>query len=522
MRRIGCLFVPDLPLQALVRGEPELMGAPLAVASGEGARARIDCVSVQARTQGVRPGLPVSDALALAPKLIVRWVPDALIEATRGAALDAAASVSPRMEELAPGVALIDAKGLQQLHGDDRGVAAALIAAASRLGLDASASIASGKALARIAAMGSDGIEVIPKGGERAFLAPLSLAQLGASPKLLETLSRWGIATAGALATLPADGIGSRLGAEGVALHRLACGSDPAPLIPRSPPERFEEVVELDYELAAIEGLLFVLRPALERLVERVSCHALSCRALELRLLLEPVGEAILPVELAAPTREVSTLLSLCRSAIERRPPGAAVRGVRIIAIPAAARHEQLRLFGRPTVAPEKLATALARVAAIVGDDRLGRPSLPDSHLRESFTLSRFDPPSPPDELSFSAEPTRSACISSHNVTKGESLFSADVTEGERSARAGVASLRLFRPPLHAQVQHGPAGPQSLRAGAVTGWVVSCAGPWRLDVGWHEEPVCRDAFDVELSDGAVYRLLRDLRTGQWSVVGRYD
>ncbi len=502
MGLIGCLYVHDLPLQALLRVEPGLAGAAVAVAVGEGARARILCVSVPAYTQGVKPGISVGDALSLAPQLVLRWVPPEMVEAARAAVLDAAASVSPRVEELRPGVALVDAAGLQKLHGSERGVASALVVAAERLGLEGRAAVASGKKLATIAAMRGSGIEVIARGRERAFLAPLPLAALGASPKLAETLGRWGIGAAGELAGLPADGIGARLGEEGVRLHRLACGVDEEPLAPRHPPEIFEEGADFDYELSAIEGLIFVLRPALERLVDRLDCHSMACGGITLRLLLDPAGEAILPVELAAPTREVSALISLCRSVIERRPPGAAVRGLRVAATPAAARHEQLRLFGRPTVAPEKLATALAKVAAIVGDDRMGRPILSDSHLADSHAMGRYDPPPPPDEL-------RAA------VREGEARY-------ETHDPGGLAALRLFRPPLEAEVKEGSEGPRMLRAGAIAGWVVSCAGPWRLDVGWHEKAVCRDAFDVELSDGAVYRLAQDSSTGAWTLLGRYD
>ncbi|HWV39163.1 MAG TPA: DNA polymerase Y family protein, partial [Vulgatibacter sp.] len=333
---MGCLHVPDLPLQALLRAEPTLAGVPLAVAVGEGARARVQCVSVQARTHAVRPGLSVGDALALCPQLAVQWVPPELVEAARGAVLDAAASVSPKVEELRPGVALVDARGLEGLHGGDRGVAAALVAAAVRLGLDGRASVASGKTIAAIAAVRGSGLEVIAEGRERAFLAPLSLHVLGASTRIAETLARWGIGTAGELAALPADGIGARLGEEGVRLHALACGEDGEPLSPRPPPETFEEGADFDYDLAALEGLLFVLRPALERLVDRLDCHAMACGGLALRLLLDPHGEAILPVELAAPTRDVPSLLALCRSVLERRPPGAAVRGVRVVARAAA------------------------------------------------------------------------------------------------------------------------------------------------------------------------------------------
>lgn len=80
--------------------------------------------------------------------------------------------------------------------------------------------------------------------------------------------------------------------------------------------------------------------------------------------------------------------------------------------------------------------------------------------------------------------------------------------------------------------------PQAISARGVSGWVVSMAGPWRVDVGWHETPsgsagashaslpasapLRRDSFDVELSDGAVYRLGHDLARDQWFLLGRYD
>src|SRR5690606_26083724 len=154
---------------------------------------------------------------------------------------------------------------------------------------------ASGKRIARIAAVRGEGIEVVLRGGERAFLAPLPLAALGASPALAETLARWGVGTAGAFAALPESGLASRLGPEGVRLWRLCRGRDDEPIVPRELPPIFEEGCDLDHEIVAMEGLLFLLRPALERLVERLSCRGFSCGGLTMRLSLEPAGEAILP-----------------------------------------------------------------------------------------------------------------------------------------------------------------------------------------------------------------------------------
>lgn len=490
--RVGCLFIPELPLQALLRVEPSLIGQALAVARGEGARATVLAVSPAARARGVRPGARLKEALALCPELVLRWEDPAVQEAAREAAIDAAAAVAPKVEEVRPGLLVVDAHGLDKLHGGDRGLASALLGAARRLGLEGRAAVASGKRIAQIAALRGEGLEVVPRGEERTFLAPLPLGALGAEPALAETLARWGVATAGALAALPEHGLASRLGPEGLRLWRLAQGRDDEPLVPRELPLLFEEGCDLDHELTAMEGLLFLLRPALERLVDRLACRGFSCGGLVLRLALDPSGEAILPVEVAAPTRDVPTLLALCRSILERRPPDAPVRGIRLRAEAAGARIEQLRLFGLPTVSPDQLATVVAKVAAIVGDERLGSPRPEDSHLHEDFRLERFDPPPAP------------------------------VEEEAETEAAHTLALRLFRPPLPAEVRMASGMPQAISARGVSGWVVSLAGPWRVDVGWHDVPVRRDGFDVELSDGAVYRLAHDLARGQWLLLGRYD
>jgi hypothetical protein len=49
------------------------------------------------------------------------------------------------------------------------------------------------------------------------------------------------------------------------------------------------------------------------------------------------------------------------------------------------------------------------------------------------------------------------------------------------------------------------------------------AGPWTLEEGWwNEQPVERDYWDVELSDGGLYRIFRDRTTGEWFADGMYD
>src|SRR5207245_2905690 len=82
---------------------------------------------------------------------------------------------------------------------------------------------------------------------------------------------------------------------------------------------------------------------------------------------------------LAAPTRDVKTLLTCLRVELEARPPRAAVERVVLAAVPEVVRAAQLGLFHPPGPAPERLATTLARLAALCGPDRVGAPALVDS-----------------------------------------------------------------------------------------------------------------------------------------------
>ena len=50
--------------------------------------------------------------------------------------------------------------------------------------------------------------------------------------------------------------------------------------------------------------------------------------------------------------------------------------------------------------------------------------------------------------------------------------------------------------------------------------VMECAGPWRIDVGWFEDPIARDEYDVLLEGGALWRIARDGE--RWTLRGTYD
>jgi len=529
--RIACLAVPLFPLAARLRSEPELAAEALAVVAGDGERARVVAATRRARRAGVEPGQTLPQARALCAELAVRARDPECERAAQAALVEAAGGLSPRVEDAGDGVAYADAEGLERLFPDERELGRELAAAAERAGLPARVGIAAGKLAARVAAEsgsfqdGSPAV-VVPAGGEAEFLAPLPLARLAPEAAVAETLARWGVRSAGALARLPAAEVASRLGPAGERLHSIARGRDPRPLVPRRPPPAFREGMALEWPAVQLEPLLFVGRAALERLTARLAALGLGCARLECELRLEPAGWDERAFDLPAPTREVKTLLTLLRLDLEARSPGAPVAGFAFVAHPGAPRAAQLTLFGPRALSPDRLATTLARLFALLGGDRVGSPRPVDGHRPGAFALAPFAPPPPPE-----VRPERPAGRSS----------------AEGAGGRGLMAVRALRPPLPVEVvtaapgrERGAGagdGPASARPLAVhplaaeatagrpeiAGRVRVAAGPWRLEEGWWTgEPADRDYWDVELEGGGLYRLYRDRAAGGWFADGIYD
>ena len=89
----------------------------------------------------------------------------------------------------------------------------------------------------------------------------------------------------------------------------------------------------------------------------------------------------------------------------------------------------------------------------------------------------------------------------------------------------------MFRPPLRAVVETASGWPVQVSAWgkqrSVYGKVVSLAGPWRSSGDWwRNDSWARDEWDVALESGseqqALYRIYRELKSGNWFVEGNYD
>ncbi len=554
----ACIFVPNFPVAAVFRAEPELRSQPVAVFAGKPPLEKVFAVNESAGRLGITPLMTKAQA-ELCPELTLRPRSPLQEWAAHAALLDCAQSFSPRVEDAAPDTVILDLAGLESLFGPLPEIARNLFHCAAGLGLDANVAVASNPDAAAVLARGFSGVTVIPSGKEAEKLGSLPVGvlfsdqsndplkddpqkseQRKTAGQFLETLNRWGVRNLRALAALPEIALSERLGQEGLRLQQLARGSASRTLVPVEAPAVFEEAIELEFPIVLLEPLAFLLNRLLDQICARLAARALNTQELRLTLELQNLtgvdsqldifgipsessassntAESELPAQhfvstrqskfcrtlrLPLPMLDPKLFLKLLQLDLSAHPPGAPIVKIHLAAEPARPRSAQGGLFLPPSPEPEKLELTLARIAGLVGESRVGSLELLDTHRAEGFRMRRF-------------------------VAGTTSETNRQKVPAEKPA---VAALRIFRPPLRAAVTLENGELVRLicsKKKEVQGSVLWKAGPWRSSGDWWErEAWARDEWDIALQNQnndhvALYRLVHDLLGGGWFVEGTYD
>jgi protein ImuB len=543
MTAFACIFVPDFPVEALLRAEPDLRAQALAVLEGKAPLQTVFALNEKARQAGISTGMTKLQVEACSD---VGLRPRSLLQeaAAHAALLDCARSFSPRVEDAGWDSVLLDLAGMEPLFGPLPKIARAIGRRASDLGLEANVAVASNPDTAALAALGFSGVIVIPEGREAEQLGSLPVEVLfsggqdfdgtdfdGHNLETMEVLERWGIRNFRALAALPEIALSERLGQEGVRLQQLARGCSSRSLVAVEPPLVFEEAIELEYPLVLLEPLAFLLARLLDQICSRLGARALTTQELNLDLTLDcstpdhvGTGASARPartparqnfhrtLRLPVPLLDPKVFLKLLQLDLNAHPPGAPIVKIHLSAEPVRPRAAQSGLFLPPSPEPEKLELTLARIAGIVGENKVGSLQLLDSHRPEAFRMRHFAP-------QLEEQTARKAKTSRNNQPE----------ESRKKNEAAVTAMRIFRPPLHAAVtlQEGrPARIVCPKRKEICGEILWAAGPWRTSGDWWEqEGWARDEWDIALQETTgitLYRLVRDLLSGQWKVEGNYD
>lgn len=480
------VYIPDFPLQAALRLEPELRDRPVALLPDSTRGARIFQLNRLARESGVHEGLTPTQAMARCQGIVVK-TRSAMAEAnTQGAVLGVLHGVTPFVEATGEGIWTLDCRRLRQ-NTPGTGVATTLLAALRSLQLAARIGLAATPELARLAARRAAPVLEVHKAG--AFLDDLPVDTLDPSPELLAILGKWGIRTVGALLRLGRGALADRLGPEALALFERVTSNRIRPLRLVQAPERFEESLDLENEIQTLDPLLFILRRLLDQLTVRLALVHLVAERLLLRLRFSAGADHERTFTIPAPTRNPETLFRMLTTYLEGFRSEAPITGVHLRALPSKPLQRQSGLFETGLRDPNRFSETLARLSALVGSDRVGTPVPEPTHRPDAFHLR------PPDF---------------------DNLQPSAATE----PAIGLA-LRRFRPPIPAQVQVRDGVPVFFSTSEAKGAIERALGPWRSSGDWWDRNRwAREEWDIQRAGGGLYRLFS--QQTDWFLEGIYD
>ncbi len=471
----ACLHFPLLPLEALARSDP----SELALAVAEGAtRPRILALNERAYAEGIRKGMDVSAALALAPALAVQARSRALETQALQEIAQWALQFAPAPSLEGEDSVLLESGGGLKLFGGLQRLIAAIHAGLPALGFSAQIAAAPTPTAALMLARAGREQTIRDSTHLAQALAPLPIAVLDCPQQHVETLAEIGVQTLGALRGLPRDGIARRFGPDLLDTLDRALGRTPDPRLPFVAPERFSTRLELPAPAWEVEALLFGSKRLLASLGGWLRGRGLGAMRISLQLIHEEGPPSRVELGLSSPSRDPAHLGALLRERLERTQLLA-----RVEAIALAAEHceplanQDLQLFPG-TVAAENT-HLIERLCARLGDDAVC--------ALEPWADHR------PERAWRSHRPAKPTC--------------ALLPPGPRPL------WLLAQPqPLEAFVQgtHAP--------------VVLTEGPERIESGWWEgRDVCRDYFLARTRFGQTLWVFRE-RSGAntdapWQVHG---
>ncbi len=492
----ACIHADEFPAQALLRLRHDLKRAPVAVLNGRYPQETVCSFNHHALRCGVSRGMTRLEGESIQELVLLSRSTQSEVAAS-AVMLECAAAFSPRIEEASRGIArsfVLDIAGSERLFGQPYQLAERLRASLATAGFRVSIAVSANYEVARMKAEATRGITIIPHREEAAALAGIPVSALDLDHEHLETLAIWGIRTLGEFATLPEHELVSRLGANASLWRDLACGSAAHIFHPIEPAFSLWEYCEFETPVENMESLLFVAVRMIESMAARATGRALCIASLAVCMRLDGGREHHGAIKPALPTADRKFLLKLLQLEITAHPPSAAVVALTLTAEVGQSSKVQLGLFSPQTPEPSRLDVTLARLKAIVGEDRVGSPVLEDTHRSDGFHLEKF---------------------------------SSDIkTSIPLRTRLNMA-LRRIRPPIHVQVVLHAMRPSSFRERSNSFKITAAYGAWRTTGCWWS----MDRLDIEEwdilaagNDGSsiVGLLIHDLTKNQWWLEALYD
>ncbi len=459
--------------------------------------------------------------------MFVCLVRDSLSPPRPGVLEAVARSCSPRVEPHGDDVVVCDATGLTRVIGMPAVIAEEMRRLAWNRGVGVRVAIAGSRTTAWLLGHTRAGATIVPAGEDRRHLERVPLSALRTVPitllttkpgraqarkgleqsvaETLTTLERWGLTTLGDFARLPRADVLTRLGTVGGLLHLAACGDDGAPLVPQEEVRRFIERMELEWPIEGLEPLSFVLARLCDAISASLARADRGAVALMTRLTLVNKATHTRTLTLPTPMQDARTLRTLILLDLESHPPAAGIDVVELECEVTPGRIVQGSLLAYPVPTPENLSTLVARLQALAGESRVGRPVVVNSHDTRTFAMAEFGP---------------------FRLRDGSGAAGLAPSTSHVAPRTSHSVLRRLRHPAPIRVRLDKGTPVEVSLSAMgRAAVTSVSGPWRSSGQWWSHDAAtwdRDEWDIELDTGAHYRIARDRQSDRWELEAEID
>jgi len=493
-----CVHVPEFAAQALLRLRAEVGKGPAVVLEGDAPLEQVCSGNAAALRLGVAHGMTRAELDSFTGLSILKR---SLAEEgnARLALLGAAGMFTPRIEVMegtdAAWVMVLDMTGSTRLFGSPEQLSMRIQQMMRTLRF--SVRIAASGNLRTAVCLAASAVRrpvVVTRGAEAQCLAPLPLGVLGLTPQQTEAFALWGLHTLGELAALPEVDLIVRMGQQGKRLRLLARGEHPHLMVPEEPVFLLQELLAFDAAVEMLDSLLFVLGPMLGQLILRAQNHSLALASVTVKLGLDGGGEHTRTIKPAVPLVDRAMILRLLHLDLQAHPPSAGAVSLSVSAEPGERSKVQMGLFAPQLPEPTRLDVTLARIAALVGEEHVGRACLRDTHQPGSFRMERFLVPS--------------------SSSRKEVLAGASV------------ALRRYRPPVAIHVRMDQRRLSGFSLHGTLYAIEKAYGPWRKSGDWWSEQVwSSEEWDVEAKaqDSTLLCLIsHDLLQERWHLEALYD
>ncbi len=310
---------------------PELANRPVIVGGDPRKRGLVQAATPDALALGVRPEMPMLEALALCPPArAVRTNMTRYREASRRLIACLRREVE-RLEAVGLGAVYADASGL--VAGPEAIGQAWVTRVEEELGLLLRVGIARTKLLARLAAEEVvEGVRRVPPALEGAFLSPIPVIRLeGVGQKTAGALAEHGAHTIGEVVALGRERLEALFGAHGLRIYASATGAEDPPVRAASHSQSLSREATLSGDLFDRDALVEHLQQLSRQLEAELRVQGLGARRVTLKIRYAEHGTTTRSQALSTPLASAAEIHAVARHLLGRAQ--ASVRPIRGLGI---------------------------------------------------------------------------------------------------------------------------------------------------------------------------------------------